>query len=50
MGEELILKILDADPVKSLVGIGNILKEGGEWYTKEKETKITIDFGNAVIT
>lgn len=50
MGEELILKILDVNPLTSLSGVGNIIKPTGEWLTKERETKILIDFGNAIIT
>ncbi|CAD8212427.1 unnamed protein product [Paramecium pentaurelia] len=50
MGEELILKILDVNPLTSLSSVGNIIKPTGEWLTKERETKILIDFGNAIIT
>ncbi|CAD8124000.1 unnamed protein product [Paramecium sonneborni] len=50
MGEELILKIVDVNPQTSINDIGNIIKASGEWYTKDAEAKITIDFGNAVIS
>ncbi|CAD8108151.1 unnamed protein product [Paramecium primaurelia] len=50
MGEELILKIVDVIPQSSMQDTENIIKATGQWYTKDKEAKIIIDFGNALIS
>ncbi|CAK65245.1 unnamed protein product (macronuclear) [Paramecium tetraurelia] len=50
MGDELILKIVEVNPPSSESGSKNIIKATGEWYTRDKEAKIVIDFGNALIS
>ncbi|CAD8211928.1 unnamed protein product [Paramecium octaurelia] len=50
MEDELILKIVDVNPPSSESGSKNITKATGEWYTKDKEAKILIEFGNALIS
>lgn len=50
MARELNYKIVDVVPQHCTLGISSITKQSSEWYTKEKETRIRLEFGTAFVT